>query len=110
MFRQHECRAFLTRLREEHQALQNIVHDIQNKFLRTESSSGQFDTATDFIDRLDDLREKLQQHFTEEETGGCIDEAVSRRPSLSSMARESEMASNPLSVSVSAGEGVVGGW
>jgi hypothetical protein len=32
--------------------------------------------------RIDDLRRQLQTHFVEEETGGCLEEAVTRCPSL----------------------------
>jgi hypothetical protein len=37
--------------------------------------------------RLVQLRQELQSHFAEEEMGGCLEEAVSRRPSLSEISK-----------------------
>jgi hypothetical protein len=36
----------------------------------------------DLVGKLRSLREELGDHFHEEEVGGCLDEAVARKPSL----------------------------
>jgi hypothetical protein len=46
--------------------------------------------APRLVDTLVELRSELAHHFAEEESGGCLEEAVSRCPSLSPNAKEVE--------------------
>ncbi len=82
-----ECQAYLVHLREEHRQLHELVREIQ---MALESPAGSLDA--DLLHRmrrrLQNLRKELARHFSEEDAGGCIEEAVSRRPSLAAEARQ----------------------
>ncbi|MBU6175900.1 MAG: hypothetical protein KGQ60_19010 [Planctomycetes bacterium] len=38
--------------------------------------------TTDLVQELRSLHDELEDHFREEEVGGCLDEAVARKPAL----------------------------
>jgi hypothetical protein len=48
-------------------------------------------TCADIVQVLQHVREELQHHFAQEESGGCLDEAVSRCPGLSVEAKRIEL-------------------
>ena len=85
-----ECRPFLVHLRDEHRELHNYVRDIQLQLRRSDSELEPNGMA-DLIERLSQLHTRLKRHFAEEEEGGCMEEAVSRQPSLSTQVRELEV-------------------
>jgi hypothetical protein len=74
--------AYATYLRSQHQRLHASLGRIAQLWsLRTERSR----PATlilQMIDGTEELRAELAHHFAEEECGGCLEEAVSRCPSL----------------------------
>src|SRR6478672_12547042 len=78
-----DCRPYVEHLQHEHSRLNQLLLEIGHEVTKP----GQTIQAADAIDRLAqrfaDLRQQLQRHFTEEETGGCLEEAVTRCPSLS---------------------------
>jgi Hemerythrin HHE cation binding domain len=78
-----DCRAYVEHLQHEHgrlhQLLLEIGHEVE-KLGQAGPPSGVFDHLAQ---RLTDLRQQLQTHFAEEEAGGCLEEAVTRCPSLS---------------------------
>ena len=80
-----ECRPYLTHLREEHREIHKIVRNIQAQFPCSDEVKGG-DVTSQVLEGLTDLRATLRHHFAEEEAGGCIEEAVSRRPTLSAEA------------------------
>ena len=80
-----ECLPYLTHLREEHRELHQLVGTIQAQCSPTSALQGS-ERIRQVLDGLNHLHETLQHHFAEEEAGGCIEEAVCRRPALSSEA------------------------
>lgn len=76
-----ECKAYVDYLLAEHRRLHRLLLHARKVI------AGSVDAAEDewrrgVIKVLRDLRATLQCHFAEEEEGGCLDEAVSFRPSL----------------------------
>jgi hypothetical protein len=87
-----ECFAYANYLEAEHRRLQRIVRSAQDVFagsleLPESQLSGQRHTL---IGWLTDLQQQLDHHFEQEEQGGCIEEAVSRRPALAPLAKSLE--------------------
>jgi len=83
------CPPCLEHLQREHQRLNHellaIRHELTNL---AEGSPGPL--PVELIERLRWLRGELAAHFQEEETGGCLEEAVSRAPSTSVQVRQIE--------------------
>lgn len=77
-----ESLSFVEHLRTEHRHLQAAVQAIN------ESLEQDANVTLELVQRLAALCEEMAHHFREEEEGGCVDEAVSRCPSLSPEARE----------------------
>ena len=77
-----EFSAYLTHLHAEHRRLQQCLRRIERQWIHDE-----FPRLTEIIPRvteeLEILRAELEHHFEEEESGGCLEEAVSRLPRLS---------------------------
>jgi len=67
---------FLEHLRSEHRELHKQVDGVRQILKR-----GPNDLPL-LVQSLVNLRSRLAAHFAEEEAGGCLEEAVSRRPSL----------------------------
>ena len=85
-----ECRPYLEHLHDEHRHIQQLVQVIQSEFFQGDPCRVGHDVRARLPERLSELADVLQHHFAEEEAGGCIEEAVSRLPSLSTQARELE--------------------
>ena len=85
-----ECRPFLVHLRDEHRELRELVRDIQLRLGLGDSEPGP-NAMAHLMEGLVDLHTRLKRHFAEEEDGGCMEEAVSRRPALSAQVRELEI-------------------
>lgn len=72
-----EFLAYLTHLRAEHRELDERLRRIEREW------TGKPDQALPrVVSDLEALRADLADHFEEEESGGCLDEAVSRQPRL----------------------------
>ncbi|MDH3717389.1 MAG: hemerythrin domain-containing protein [Planctomycetota bacterium] len=84
--------AYANYLEAEHRRLQRIVRSAQDAFAGSlELAESQLSTQRHaLIDCLTDLHQQLDQHFEQEEQGGCIEEAVSHRPALASRAKSLE--------------------
>jgi hemerythrin-like domain-containing protein len=84
-----DCFAYANYLEAEHRRLRQFVRSVQEAFTAslelTADRPGSRHRA--LIDRLSELHQQLDRHFEQEEQGGCIEEAVSRRPALASVAR-----------------------
>ena len=72
-----EFLAYLTHLRAEHRELDKRLRRIEREWTDRPSKA-----VPQVILDLQTLRLDLAHHFEEEESGGCLDEAVSRQPSL----------------------------
>ncbi len=77
-----QYRHLVVYLRAEHQHLHEVLRSIETAFAERDKSRAP-DSAPSLLDGLANLREELQRHFSVEEEGGCIEEAVCRCPSLS---------------------------
>jgi len=69
--------AYCTNLHSKHRMLNARIRKISDLW---KVSSQRVDS--DLVDQLRSLREELENHFHEEEIGGCLDEAVARKPAL----------------------------
>ena len=78
-----DCRAYVEHLQHEHGRLNQLLLEIDHEVAALGRVGQPEVPITHFAQRLADLRQQLQAHFTEEEAGGCLEEAVSRCPSLS---------------------------
>jgi len=75
-----ECQAFVEHLRGEHRQIHQAVLDVNRDLHATDPPCEPTKTRDD----LRRLRHTLLEHFDEEERGGCLEEAVSCAPHLSS--------------------------
>ena len=78
-----ECRAYVVHMIAEHRRLNEAVQTIEQRWRVADIEAATDETVDDLITSLQQLRDDLRHHFTEEENGGCIEEAVARCPSLS---------------------------
>jgi hypothetical protein len=84
-----ECRCYVDHLISEHRRLHRMLHQAHQAIVGAhgpdrDASSG------DVVKVLRQVKDELAHHFTEEEGGGCLDEAVSHCPSLSAESRRIE--------------------
>ncbi len=77
-----ESRAFLCHLLEEHRRIEKKVRGVEQIWAGRVRRS----QLAELISALLDLRQTLRTHFREEDSGGCIDEAVARSPKLGDLA------------------------
>jgi hypothetical protein len=84
-----ECRPFIDHLLAEHRRLHKLIHQARISIVQSGGPDGD-ESYQGAAHILRNLRGELHQHFVEEEAGGCLDEAVSRCPRLSSDARRLE--------------------
>lgn len=90
MNKTRECQAYVVHLREEHRQLNEASQKIESALAEQSHQQLPAKTSSDFVERLRNLRERLERHFQEEEQGGCIEEAVARCPGLSRSAFDLE--------------------
>jgi iron-sulfur cluster repair protein YtfE (RIC family) len=77
----NECRPYVDHLVSEHRRLHSLLRQTRAAIIG--SGGGDRDVPREEIARvLQRLHDELARHFTEEEEGGCMDEAVSRCPRL----------------------------
>lgn len=84
-----ECRCYINHIVAQHRRLHAMLREMRDAIV----GSVQPDETPSFgriVRVLVKLREELEQHFAQEEGGGCLDEAVSRCPSLSSEVKRIE--------------------
>jgi hypothetical protein len=80
------CRAFVEHLHHEHSRIKQLLLEIG----REAADLAHFPEPSRIArlaERLADLRKQLKSHYAEEESGGCMEEAVTRCPSLASDAK-----------------------
>jgi hypothetical protein len=78
-----ECQAWLTRLQAEQRRVHELLSEARTQIESGKSASYKLLGAGQTLEKL---RAELQRHFSEEERGGCLDEAVARAPCLASEA------------------------
>jgi len=81
-----ECRSYVNHLLSEHRRLHHLLRDAR----RALAADGVRMSPTECAKVLCRVRDELRSHFAEEEEGGCLAEAVSRCPALSTEARTIE--------------------
>ena len=79
----NECESFVDHLRLEHRHLHEALRGATAAMEAWRRTSGHAERGEIVLDRLLSLRDELANHFREEESGGCMEEAVSRCPSVS---------------------------
>lgn len=75
----NDCQPFVEHLRLEHRRLHEALHQTQAALAQW---AGAKHGELDVVQQLIALRSELDRHYTEEEEGGCLEEAESRCPSL----------------------------
>ncbi len=78
-----DYRGYVTHLRQEHRRLADCLHRIEQQWLLLDRHPDPAAYMKQISDSLRALRAELAHHFVEEETGGCLEEAVTHQPSLS---------------------------
>jgi len=76
------CRALAEHLHHEHGRLNRLLLETGHEVAGLASVAQPEQALAQLALRLADLRKQLQSHFAEEEAGGCLEEAVTRCPSL----------------------------
>ena len=78
-----ESLAYVMHMRAEHKRLRECLHLIEQQWTLQHQRPRAADAISQVLDSLQALRAELAHHFEEEESGGCIEEAVSHQASLS---------------------------
>ena len=81
------CRALVEHLHHEHHRLNQLLIGIGHEVAALDQAGRPTSALADLSQRLAELRRELHAHFAEEETGGCLEEAVVRCPSMSDESR-----------------------
>jgi hypothetical protein len=81
------CGAMLGHIQQEHRHLNSAIREIRNRFSQLPANSKTPSAPTDVLPMLQRLRTELDEHFAEEEAGGCFEEAATRCPSLLSQVK-----------------------
>jgi hypothetical protein len=81
-----DCLSYVQHLRLEHRRLNESLRRISALLAKSVGPNSSI-APTKLVETLTELRADLAHHFVQEETGGCIEEAVCRCPSLSSDAK-----------------------
>lgn len=84
-----EGRCYINHIVAEHKRLHSMLRQMRHAICHSvqPDENPSFARIAEVLARL---REELTHHFAEEEAGGCLDEAVSRCPSLSAEAKRIE--------------------
>jgi hypothetical protein len=77
-----ECRCYVNHLVAEHRRLDAQLRKMRGAITQSVGPDEEPSFA-EVARNVQRLRDQLDHHFTEEEGGGCLDEAVSRCPRLS---------------------------
>ena len=85
-----ECRPYINHMLAEHRRLHGMLGRARAA-VRQMNSPDHDATLGDLATVLRQVRLELAQHFSEEEQGGCIEEAVSRCPRVAGDAKRIEI-------------------
>ena len=81
---------YVRRLQAEHGKIRRVVRRIPTECFGAKARRSARPPKSVLTESLIVLQGRLEHHFFEEEEGGCIEEAVSRRPSLAAEANKLE--------------------
>ena len=81
---------YVMHLRAEHKKLSECVHRIEQHWSLQHQRLAPADALVAILESLEALRAELARHFEEEESGGCLEEAVSHQPNLSHVVTQLE--------------------
>ena len=84
----NHCGVYVEHLQAEHHRLNCALLEIRHQFAGLNRSTQPKNGLGGLVERLEDLLRELRSHFAEEEAGGCIEEAVSRCPSVGPQAKD----------------------
>lgn len=82
-----DCHSYLNHLRSEHHRLEFLARQVLYCLRQSSDSSWPDHDRAAVAAKLAALKQELLKHIEEEGRGGCVEEAVSRTPSLSDEAR-----------------------
>jgi hypothetical protein len=82
------CHALVEHLHHEHDRLNQVLLKIGHEVAALSQPGRPGGLLAQLSQELAALRMELQAHFAEEETGGCLEEAVVRCPSLAGERKE----------------------
>ena len=85
MYAHNGSNIYVDHLLAEHHRLHALLRHARAAILQA-GGPDRDATAADIVRLLKQVRQELTHHFAEEEAGGCLEEAVSRCPRLSSEA------------------------
>lgn len=77
-----ECFAFAEHLHLEHHRLNELLREIAHGVAQLGPPADKRPVFDPLVQRIAHLRQQLLAHYAEEEAGGCLEEAVTRCPSL----------------------------
>jgi hypothetical protein len=77
-----ECVAYAEHLHHEHSRLNRLLTEVGHEVARLGQPDVEHGLRARLETRITDLCDQLNSHFAEEEAGGCLEEAVTRCPSL----------------------------
>jgi len=77
-----DCRAYIEHLRHEHHQIIQLLLEIGHQITNAGNAAPSSAARDALVRRLGELYKQLRTHFAEEEAGGCLEEAVTRCPSL----------------------------
>jgi len=75
-------RRAIDQLRAEHRRLHGVLRHLRNSLVNAVGPD-ESPSFTEVVRLLTSVRDELSRHFAQEEAGGCLDEAVSHCPTLS---------------------------
>ena len=88
MNNQQASQSYLGHLRAEHNRLELLSRNIRDRFMGSRDDSWNRVDRPEIAARLGALQDELAKHIDRENAGGCLEEAVSRLPSLSPSAQK----------------------
>src|SRR6478609_1685585 len=86
----NECQCYVEHLIAEHRRLHRMLR-LAHAAIVASGGPDRDATCADIVRVLRQVREELEHHFAQEESGGCLEEAVSRCPGLSVEAKRIEV-------------------
>lgn len=91
----NHCGALFEHLQAEHHKLNCELIEVRQQFERLDPHQCSGPAVEALLQRLERLHQDLLAHYREEETGGCMEEAIARCPSLAPQSK-ALMAEHPL--------------
>ena len=78
--------AYLEQVRAEHYGLEQVLHQLAETMETAQALQWPAASTQRLVELLTELRDQIECHFTQEEIGGYMEEALSRAPRFSAQA------------------------